>query len=168
MTFDDDPSVQSKIPANWDVLREAIEDEGESPLSDGPADNDPHPIPTINLIAASWADGVSVVACCTAALVFLSLLGHAVTFSALPWAASLGAVWWVASALTLVVVRQGTPGMLLAGHRFAARIAAARIPGVILASAFAALLLGLPGLLGERRSPLVLAGGIPLEPVGID
>ena len=64
--------------------------------------------------------------------------------------AALGAAWWVAAAAAFVVVRQGTPGMLLAGVHFKSRVSPGRLPVVIVIAALCALLGGLPAMVGDR------------------
>jgi hypothetical protein len=161
--LDEEPGAVG-IPADWDV----IHDDPAGPEPD--ADPRPSPdrttaAPLLNVVAGSWADSVTALAVCTAALVALSATGLGGTFGALPWAAAVGAAWWVFAAAALVAVRQGTPGMLLAGVVLADRIAPRRLPGVVVAAAFQALLLGLPGLLGPRRSPIAVAASSRLESI---
>ncbi|MGD8440496.1 MAG: hypothetical protein PVG53_08160 [Holophagae bacterium] len=164
MTDRDDRSENAGIPANWDVLHD---DAGAAEPADDPpptADRALAP-PLLNLVAGSWADVVAALAVCTAALVALSGAGHDGALGALPWAAALGAAWWLFAATVLVAVRQGTPGMLLAGVVLADRIAPHRLPGVVLAAAVQALLFGLPGLLGPRRSPIAVAASSRLQSI---
>ena len=156
--------LQRQFPKNWDVLRDTdLDDEITEVLS--PASDSASLPPTINVLASSWADAVAVLGVCTAALVGLTALGHHGTLAALPWAAVLGVAWWTAAAAILVVIRQGTPGMLLAGIVFTDRVAPRRLPVVIGAAAFSALLAGLPGLFGARRSPLAFAAASALESI---
>lgn len=159
----DDP-VPDRLgfPSNWDVIRD------DSPAPETAGDEaDLTTLPTapsmLSLVAASWADAVTVVAVCTAALLGLVLSGHQVPAAALGWAAVLGSAWWIASAATLIVVRQGTPGMLLAGIVFSEPVPPGRLAAVVAAGAGQALLFGLPGLAGPRRSPLALAAASRLR-----
>jgi hypothetical protein len=164
----DVPTEDREIPSNWDVLHNP-ESETEPPdeaevhshdRTDSP--------PTINLLASSWADAVSSLAVCTGALLFLNATGHHGSLAALPWAAILGFSWWVAAASILITIRQGTPGMLLAGVHFARPVAPRRVALVVAAAAVSASLLGLPGLLGPRRSPVAVTGGSVLEALPTD
>jgi len=159
------PPDEHEIPKNWDIL-------AESPLDEDLSDGAPPPTtesgsvpPTINLLASSWADAVASLVVCTVALFGLNAAGHNPSLTALPWALALGAIWWLAAAAALILIRQATPGMLLAGVVFSDRIAPGRVATVIVAAAVSALLLGLPNLLGPRRSPLALAAASRLEGV---
>jgi hypothetical protein len=166
MSVDDDRSPERlDFPPNWDVIRETPDDEealGDDPVAPTPSSSTP---PTIALLAASWADAVSSLAVCTSALLALVAVGHQGSTSVFPWAAVLGAAWWLVAASTLILIRQGTPGMLLAGVVFRDRVAPRRVIVVVAAAALHAVLLGLPGLLGSRRSPVALAAASPLEVV---
>jgi len=167
MTHDRDTPAQREFPNNWDVLQEPVAD--DEILDDVAAAVEPTgPPPVLNILAASWADAVAPLAVCTVALLGLDAVGHHGTLTALPWAVALGIAWWVIAAATLVVVRQGTPGMLLAGVVFADGVAPGRVALVIAAAASSALLLGLPNLLGPRRSPLALAAASELETAAAD
>ena len=168
MTSDQGPVRRREIPTDWDVVRDAIAGTEPDDRSDRLPEQGPASPPILNVLASSWADGVAVLAVCTAALVVLNAIGYRVTLSALPWAAILGATWWLAAAATLITIRQGTPGMLLAGIQFRDRIAPGRVAPVVAAAAVSALLLGLPGLLGPTRSPLALAGATTLEAAPTD
>jgi len=164
MTERDDRSGSPEFPADWDVLNDDVG------APEPAAEPDPTPdrgtaAPLLNLVAGSWADAVSALAVCTAALVALAGAGRVGTLGALPFAAAMGAAWWLFAAAVLVAVRQGTPGMLLAGVVLAERIAPRRLPGVVIAAAVQALLLGLPGLLGPRRSPIAVAASSRLESI---
>lgn len=162
----DESTKRRDIPTNWDVVREVPDDSLEEPTNAlKPAVGQP---PTINLVAASWADAVSAIGVCTAALVGLNGAGHRAALAALPWAAGLGVAWWLVASIILVAVRQGTPGMLLAGLQFSDRIAPRRVVPVVATAAVSALLFGLPGLLGAGRSPLAVVGASALETVPVD
>jgi hypothetical protein len=140
MRDDPDTPTQREFPSNWDVLQEPADDDAAA--DDIVAAPDPTgPTPILTILAASWADAVAPLGVCTAALI---------------------------AAVALVVVRQGTPGMLLAGVVFAERVAPGRVAAVIAAAAVSALLLGLPNLLGPRRSPLAVAAASELETVTAD
>lgn len=159
---------QREIPKNWDVLAGAEQDDpspGDAPEPvSGPAGGLALP-PTINLVASFWADGVVVLAVLTATLLGLNAAGHREVVTAFPFAAILGLAWWLFSAAVLVTIRQGTPGMLLAGIQFGDRVAPGRVVAVLAVATIGTLFLGLPGLLGAERSPLALAGGRPLQAI---
>jgi hypothetical protein len=168
MTHHDDDTEQGEIPTNWDVLRDVgAEDGAGEDVEDAPVE-DPSSLPTINLLASAWADAVVALAVCTAALMGLNAAGHSGSLAVLPWAASLGLLWWVVAATVFVTIRQGTPGMLLAGVHFSDRVDPRRVGAVVLAAFVCSILIGLPGLLGARRSPLTLAAGATLESVPVD
>lgn len=157
-----------EIPGNWDVLAGTEKDDAAPPIAAEPDTEPPcnFPLPpTINLVASFWADGVVVLAVLTATLLGLNAAGHQEVVAAVPFAAVLGLAWWLFAAAVLVTIRQGTPGMLLAGIQFDDRVAPMRVVAVLAVAAFGALFLGLPGLLGAKNSPLALAGGHPLEAV---
>jgi hypothetical protein len=162
MTDGPEPGPRLEFPANWDVLRDGDGDPSAADAGD-PDPGSPNAPPILTLVAASWGDAVAALAVCTASLAVLTMDDLAVDAAALPWAAALGAVWWLAAAAAVVVVRQGTPGMLLAGVAFAGRVSPARLVGVLAAALLHAALLGLPSLLGPRRSPLALAAGCPIR-----
>ena len=158
------PPEDHEIPKNWDILAESPIDEdfGDGP----PSTNDSGGVPpTINLLASSWADAVASLVVCTAALFGLNVAGHNPSLTALPWALALGVVWWLAATAALILIRHATPGMLLAGVVFSNRVAPGRVAMVIAAALVSALLLGLPNLLGPRRSPLALAAASRLESI---
>ena len=164
----EEPEQPEEIPMNWDVLHDPISDDDEpihDPASSSISGSEP---PTINLVASSWADAVAVLVVCTAALVGLNALGHRISFGAFPWAVTLGFAWWIFAAIALVTIRQGTPGMLLAGIHFGNPVAPHRVALVLVAAVMSALLAGLPGILGARRSPLALAAASALEPMPVD
>lgn len=167
MTRVEEGPEQSEIPNNWDVIRESAGDEDLSGEVESTIEEPASP-PKINLLASSWADAVVALAVCTAALLGLNATGHQGSLVALPWAAALGIVWWTVAAATLVTIRQGTPGMLLAGIHFSSGVAPRRVGVVVVTAALCSVLAGLPGLLGAKRSPLALAGGSTLESVPVD
>jgi hypothetical protein len=96
---------------------------------------------------------------CTAALLALAASGHRAALPAFPWSLALAATWWGAAAAALVVVRRGTPGMVLAGLSFDRALPPRRVVPVLLAALVQACTLGVPTLVGARRSPLALASG---------
>lgn len=146
-----------EIPQNWDALndRASAQEEPSAPLPPSP-DHEFFP-PALSLMAASWADLVSMLAVCTCALIAVLALGEQPTMPAFGWAAILSAAWWAFAASVLVVVRQGTPGMLLAGVSFEDSVPPARVGWVLAAALVGVLTLGLPGILGSRRSILAAA-----------
>lgn len=164
MRSDEIPPEESEIPKNWDILQESTFEEDDSGGVPPTTDSDRAP-PTINLLASSWADAVASLIVCTTALLGLNAAGHNPSLTALPWALALGATWWLAAAAALILIRQATPGMLLAGVVFSDRVAPVRVVVVIAAAVVTALLMGLPNLLGPRRSPLALAAASRLESV---
>ncbi|MEE4270988.1 MAG: hypothetical protein V2I67_04915 [Thermoanaerobaculales bacterium] len=164
MTPDPD-SGRRGFPGDWDVL---ADDEETAPSAAETSHPGPHPPPTLVLLATAWADGVAVLAVVTTALLVLNALGFGNTLAALPWAAGLAAAWWVFAAAVSVAIRQGTPGMLLAGVQFGGKVAPRRIAGVVAVAALSVLLLGLPGLLGARRGPLALASGRAVETLPVE
>lgn len=166
MTGDGDAPGQRGFPNNWDVLQEPALD--ELPADDVSAPEQTGSPPILNIMAASWADAVAPLGVCTAALVALNAVGHQGSLTTFPWAVALGVAWWVTAAAASVIIRQGTPGMLLAGIVFGERVAPGRVAMVIAAAATCALLLGLPSLLGPRRSPLALAAASRLESAAAD
>lgn len=164
MRSDEISPEEREIPKNWDILQEsALDDDVSEEPSPVTASSDAPPV--INLLAASWADAVVSLGVCTAALFGLNAAGHQPSLTALPWAIALGFAWWLAAAASLIMIRQATPGMLLAGVTFGDRVAPRRVAVVITAAAVSALLLGLPNLLGPRRAPLALAAASRLKPV---
>ncbi len=143
-------SPDQPIPAGWDRLE---------PGDDGPLPEPLPPEPDLRvperslLLAAVWGDLVAMLVVCVAALVAVRLAGYAAGFAALPWAAALALAWWLAVAITLMVVRRGLPGMLAMGLSFAAPVPVRRLPWVLLVALLEALLLGLPALAGARHWP---------------
>ena len=164
MSPDETPPEEREIPKNWDILAESPLD--ENPAIGPPPSSESGVVPaTISLLAASWADAVTLLVVCTAALFGVNAAGYSPSLAALPWALGLGAVWWFAATAALVMIRQATPGMLLAGVVFSGRVAPGRVAAVIATAAVSALLVGLPNLLGPRRSPLALAAASRLESI---
>ena len=164
MRSDEDSPGERAIPNNWDVLHESPPDENQ--VDGAPPTDDPTGVPpTLNLLASSWADTVVSLGVCTATLFGLNAAGHHPSLPALPWAFALGVLWWLAAAAALILNRQATPGMLLAGIVFSDRVAPNRVAAVIGAAAVSALLLGLPNLLGPRHSPLAFAAASKLESI---
>jgi hypothetical protein len=137
------------IPHDWDSLsdRGTGDSGGPEPIDDGEP-------PVLMLMAASWGDLVGMLAVCTGSLIAVIALGQRPALAAFGWAAVLAVVWWSCAAAILVVVRQGTPGMLLAGVRFLEPVRPVRVPRVLAAALIGVVTLGLPGLLGAHLSPL--------------
>ena len=153
---------RDNIPSDWDALgdRQARMRRGPTPP---PESDKSGPEPSlITLMATSWADLVGMLAVCTGALIAILILGEHPTIPAFAWAAALAIVWWVFAASVLVVVRQGTPGMLLAGVNFQTPVLPKRVPLVLAAARAGVATLGLPGLLGGQRSILGAAAASDL------
>jgi len=147
------------IPPDWDSLpdREITVSAGEDVMSH----EEPEP-PALMLMAASWGDLVGMLAVCTGSLIAVMALGQRPALAAFGWAAVLALVWWSCAAAALVVIRQGTLGMLLAGVRFSEPVAPARVPRVLAAAALGVVTLGAPGLLGAHLSPLRAAAAVDI------
>jgi hypothetical protein len=145
------------IPNDWDALVDrGAEDQAELPSPPTAESGEPGP-PLVTLMAISWADLVAMLAVCTGALVAILSLGERPALPAFAWSAGLALAWWLFAGSVLVVVRQGTPGMLMAGVSFEHPVAPRRVPGVLMAALLGVVTLGLPGLLGDRRSLLRVA-----------
>jgi len=151
------------IPNDWDALvdRGAETDQIHNPPATAEERDGSRP-PAITLMAVSWADLVAMLAVCTGALTAILLLGERPALPAFAWSAALAFVWWLFAGSVLVVVRQGTPGMLLAGVSFQNPVAPRRVPGVLTAALLGVATLGLPGLLGNQKSFLRLAAASDL------
>jgi len=151
------PPERLDFPINWDELTQPSPgaDEAASPRQPQTGQVPP----TLNLVAAAWADLVCLLCFCTTTLLVVVLNGYAIQVAALPWVASLAVCWWCAATSVLVVVRRGTPGMLMAGLVFGTAVRGTRLPALLVIQLVSAMLLGLPGVLGARLSPLRLAGG---------
>jgi hypothetical protein len=159
MTFENTPS--SEIPEDWDRLNEPPESEvleDEEPVDSGIQEP-----PVLLLVASAWGDLVCLLAMSAGILLALVICGYAVSTASLPWMLALAAAWWACSSAILVLVRRGTPGMLLAGIVFSAQVAPHRLARVVGAATFLAFLAGIPALLGPRASLLRLASGQPLS-----
>jgi len=145
---------RNTMPGDWD----ALVDRGEGGSRPTPT-TDPGPLepPTLTVMASAWADLVGILAVCTGALVAILLLGERPALPAFVWAAALGFVWWAFAAAVLVVVRQATPGMLLAGVSFSEPIEPRRVGWVLTAALIGVVTLGLSGILRGRNSILRLA-----------
>lgn len=160
MTPDADDTEE--IPRDWDTLAEHGELPGTLGAAAEPPGNAAEP-PPVTLMATAWADLVAMLAVCTGALVAVIAIGQRPALPAFGWAATLALAWWIFTAAILVVVRHGTPGMVLAGVRFADAVAPSRVPRVLAAALLGAVTLGAPALLGSRLSPLAAAAASRLE-----
>jgi hypothetical protein len=155
------------FPVNWDRLNETVDDEEPSPSSPGQAPGEhPDKPPIINLVAASLADLVAILAFVVAELLAVRMASYKIGWPALPWVLTLALAWWCVAALMLVVVRRGTPGMLMAGVTFKRQVPPNRLAVILLVALTQICLLGLPALLGPDRSLLRVAGGSPLSSAG--
>ncbi len=159
---------------DWDRIRIRADDGEPTELldaaRDGPQTEDGAPaddrrVPVLRLVASAWGDLVAILAVCTLALVAAALAGHPVRLPALPWAAGLAGAWWLAAGAATVLVRHGTPGMLMAGVCFDGQVAPRRVPLVVLAAVAQLVLAGLPACLPVMSSLLARAGGRPLRAV---
>jgi hypothetical protein len=108
-------------------------------------------------MAASWADLVSMLAVCTAALAAILAIGERPALPAFSWAVALALVWWLFAATVLIIVRQATPGMLLAGVSFSDPVAPERVGWVLAAALVGVATLGLSGGIGGERPILCRA-----------
>lgn len=157
----------SEVPRDWDRIRETEEkSEPESPAPDYGGDDLPPQL--LLMFGSAWGDLVSVLAICTSAFLALAMLGYGTHVATVPWALALGTVWWIGAAAALVVVRQATPGMLMAGVAFAEHVPRERLPWVIVAALVLGGSLGVPAFLGARLSPLRLAAGVDVVPTSTD
>ena len=155
-------SEETEIPTDWDALSDR--ETAMSPEDPPPPDEDNRKgPPLVTVMATSWADLVAILAVCTAALLAILLMGERPAIPAFAWAAGLAVIWWVFAAAALVVVRHGTPGMLLAGVKFEVAVPPERVPWVLAAALVGVLTGGLTGLLGSENSLLGWAGGSVLS-----
>lgn len=151
----------TEMPHDWDRLAEppdsiATDEEVlESPVESG----DP---PILLLVAAAWGDLVCILAMSAAILGATVVSGYSVSAVSLLWMAALAICWWACSSAILVLIRRGTPGMLLAGVLFEVQVPPHRLSRVVLAASVLALLVGVPAIIGPRSSLLRLASGSPL------
>ena len=152
----------SEIPRDWDTLTDREQGDSVETFEDNSGSEDQRP-PIITLMASSWADLVGMLAVCTAALIAVMILGNRPAIPAFGWAAFLALVWWVFAAWALVLIRQGTPGMLMAGMSFKDPVDPARIGWVLAAALLGVVTIGLPGLLGSDNSILSAAASSELS-----
>ncbi len=152
-----------RIPGDWDQLRE--------PAAGG-EEADPTPVGTEGrvglapLIGSAWGDLVSVLAVCTAAVAALAVLGYGAPLPSVPWAAAVSALWWMAATFILVVVRHGTPGMLMAGVVFSEPVPRRRLGWLVAAALVTWCTLGLLSVGGADRALVRWAAGVRLRAVG--
>lgn len=152
-----------EVPQDWDQIREHTPGTEPEP-PEAPTEEHGQTPPLITLLGGAWGDLVAVLAVCTAAFVALALLGYGAESGTIPWAMALGTLWWGAAAAALLVIRQGTPGMLMAGVVFENPVPRQRVGWVVLAAMVLGGTLGIPALLGARLSPLRLAAGVHIVP----
>lgn len=131
------------MPRDWDELMDRGAEIGPAQQPAG-VEGPPDPR-TLTLMAAAWADLVGILAVCTGALVAILMLGERPALPAFAWAVVLGVLWWAFAAAILVVVRQGTPGMLLAGVSFAEPVEPRRVGWVVAAALVGVVTLGAIG-----------------------
>jgi len=161
---------QLDFPSNWDRIVEPAAGDGpvrrpriEPSPSIGGAYEPPGVVPPVlNLVAASWADLVSLLGFCTACLLAIVVAGYGVALAALPWIIGAAVSWWCAAAAILVAVRRGTPGMLMAGVVFTTGVPWRRLPSTLAVAILQSCLLGLPAVVGAQRAPLALVSGVSL------
>lgn len=159
-----DTEAGGGVPQDWDRLAERA---GDSPaLGDRGAAPSPASPPTLTIMAASWGDALAILIVCTAELALVHALGHGYGLATVSWAGLAAFTWWLLASAALLVIRQGSVGMLMAGIVNAETIPPRRIPCVLLAAVVSALLIGAPAILGPRRHPLSVAAGAPLVLAG--
>ena len=146
---------RKSMPGDWDALVDRPSEVGPA-RSSLPSHNH-HPPPALTVLASAWADLVGMLAVCTSALIAILVLGERPALPAFAWAAALGFVWWAFAASVLVVVRQATPGMLLAGMSFSEAVRPQRVVWVLAAALVGVATFGLSGIIGGRGSALRLA-----------
>jgi len=162
VSIGDRPGRHDPVPADWDQLREPSAT--DVPPGSTRPDRSLDPPPVVSLVAGAWADLVTVLAVCTGCLLALVALGYGAPLTALPWAAGLAGLWWVVAAATLVVVRHGTPGMLMAGLEFDGTIPRRRVPWVVLSALILWSTFGLPSAIGRTGWLLRLSAGVAVIP----
>jgi hypothetical protein len=145
----------------WDQIREPAPDLDMEPIEIDPARTPLEPS-RLSLVGGAWGDLVTMLGVCTATFIALAMLGYDPHSAAFLWALALGVVWWSTAAAVLLVVRQGTPGMLLTGTVFEDAVPRERVGWVMLAALALCGTLGVPAILGAHASPLRLAAGVDL------
>jgi hypothetical protein len=151
---------ESGIPGDWDRIRDPAEEYDPEVIEPEPEESRQAPVSA--LVGSALGDLVAVLGVCALALVVLALLGYRTQLVMLPWIAALAVAWWIAAAATTVLIRQATPGMLMAGVAFDGRISRGRIPSVLLTALGMGCSFGVPALLGAKHSPLRFAAGVDL------
>jgi len=146
------------FPPNWDRLAEAEEGDVEERIEE--PEEDPSRPSLISLLAASWAELVVFLAPCVAALACIRGLGFVTGAAALPWAGALSVAWWSLGGVVLLIVRRGTPGMLLAGLTFDGEVPRGRLPLVLLSALLLAASAGILTIIGGRAWLPGLAAGL--------
>jgi len=146
---------RKSMPGDWDALVDRPSETGRARSS--PPSRDHHLPPALTVMASAWADLVGMLAVCTGALIAILVLGERPALPAFAWAAALGVVWWAFAAAVFVVVRQATPGMLLAGMSFAEAVRPQRVVWVLAVALVGVATFGLSGIVGGRGSALRLA-----------
>ena len=81
--------------------------------------------------------------------------------------AALAAVWWAFASVSLIIVRNGTPGMLLAGFSFVDSVPPRRVP-LVLGAAFLGVVTAGLGTFGGRSSLLSRAAESEIAMAGGD
>jgi hypothetical protein len=156
------------VPEAWDQLREPAPDLDMEPVEVEPG-REPLEPSRVSLMGGAWGDLVAILAVCTSTFLALSILGYGADSATVPWALALGVAWWTAATAVLLVVRQGTPGMLLSGVVFEDTVPRSRVVWVVLAALALCITLGVPALLGAHASPLRLAAGVDVvSAAGLD
>jgi hypothetical protein len=143
------------MPGDWDALVDRPSE--DSRLRPPLPSRDHHLPPALTVMASAWADLVGMLAVCTGALIAILVLGERPALPAFAWAAALGIAWWAVATAVLVVVRQATPGMLLAGMSFADAVRPQRVVWVLVAALVGVATFGLSGIVGGRALALRLA-----------
>ena len=150
-----------EVPDAWEQIREPTPDLEMNPV-EVESRTPPLEPSRASLIGGTWGDLVAILAVCASTFLALTALGYDAGPAAFPWALALGLTWWTAAAMVLLVVRHGTPGMLLSGIVFENEVPRGRLVWVVLAALALCLTLGVTALLGARSSPLRLAAGVDI------
>lgn len=152
-------ATEGDVPEAWDQIREPTPELEMEAVDVEPAPTTQRPS-RLSLMGAAWGDLVTILCVCTGTFAALELLGYGAAWRAVPWALALGVAWWTTATVVLLVVRQGTPGMLLSGVVFEDSIPRDRVAWVVLTALVLCVTLGLPALLGSHAWPLRLAAGV--------
>ena len=158
----------NEVPEAWDKIREPAPDLDMEPVEVEPRHVPPEPS-RLSLVGGAWGDLVAILGVCTTTIITLAILGYGADLASLPWVLAVGVAWWIAATAVLLVVRQGTPGMLLSGVVFEDAVPRDRVAWVVLAALAVCITLGVPALLGAHASPLRLAAGVDVvSAAGLD